>query len=117
MLLFLVQNAKCKVQNEGEASLPNIIIASQTRHFAFCVQHFALFWLYFSLVFIKYSLIIFKIYCIMNLQNVPDAKGRYSPENKGRKIKFGIRNAKFEMSFASVYYFFSIILYLIFLKF
>ena len=49
-------------------------------------------YLYFSLVFIKYSLIIFKIYCIINLQNVPDAKGRYSPENKGRKII--IRNAK-----------------------
>ena len=71
----------------------------------------------FSPLLIKYSLIIFKIYCIMNLQNVPDAKGRCSPENKGRKIKFGIRNAKFEMSFASIYYFFSIILYLIFLKF
>ena len=45
-----MQNAKCKMQNEGEASLPNIIIiASQTRHFALCVLHFALCVLHFAL--------------------------------------------------------------------
>ncbi len=54
-----------------------------------------IYWLYFSLLLIKYSLIIIKIYCIMKLQNVPDAKGSKSPENKGREIKFVIRNAQF----------------------
>ena len=75
-----MQNAECRII--GEASLPNIIIASQTRHFAFCVLHFEFI---FSLMLTKYSLIILKLYCIINLQNVPDVKGKGSPENKGRE--------------------------------